>query len=83
MKPSWTLQDAKNKFSQVVKNALMDGPQYVTRRGVDVVVVVSVQEYETLTSHKPSFTDFLLQCPKLDDEYPFERRKEYPRELDL
>ena len=83
MKPSWTLQDAKNKFSQVVNNALMDGPQYVTRRGVDAVVVVSVQEYETLTSHKPSFTDFLLQCPKLDGENPFDRQKEYPRELDL
>ncbi|MCP4669307.1 MAG: type II toxin-antitoxin system prevent-host-death family antitoxin [Deltaproteobacteria bacterium] len=83
MKSSWTLQDAKNKFSQVVNNALLDGPQYVTRRGVEAVVVVSVQEYETLTSHKPSFTDFLLQCPKLDGENLFERRKEYPRELDL
>lgn len=83
MKPSWTLQDAKNKFSQVVNNALMDGPQYVTRRGVDAVVVLSVQDYQNLTSHKPSFTDFLLQCPKLDGEDPFARQKEYPRELEL
>jgi len=83
MEPSWTLQDAKNKFSQVVNNALLDGPQFVTRRGVDAVVVLSVQEYEHLTSHKPSFTDFLLQCPKLDGEDPFERQKEYPRELNL
>ncbi len=83
MKPSWTLQDAKNKFSQVVNNALLDGPQYVTRRGVDAVVVLSAQEYEHLTSHKLSFTDFLLQCPKLDGDDPFVRQKEYPRELDL
>ncbi len=83
MEPNWTLQDAKNKFSQVVNNALSDGPQFVTRRGVDAVVVLSVQEYEHLTSHKPSFTDFLLHCPKLDGEDPFERPKEYPRELNL
>lgn len=83
MKPSWTLQDAKNKFSQVVNNALANGPQYVTRRGMDAVVVLSVHEYERLTSHKPSFTDFLLQCPQLDGEEPFERSKEYPRELAL
>ena len=83
MKASWTLQDAKNKFSQVVNSALMDGPQYVTRRGADAVVVMSVKEYEALTTHKPSFRDFLLQCPKLDGEDPFERQIEYPRELEL
>ena len=83
MRQSWTLQDAKNKFSQVVNNALADGPQYVTRRGVEAVVVVSVHDYEHLTSHKPSFTDFLLHCPKLDGEDPFVREKEYPRELEL
>lgn len=83
MRSSWTLQDAKNKFSQVVNNALVDGPQYVTRRGVETVVVVSIQDYEHLTSPKPSFTDFLLHCPKLDGEDPFERPKEYPRELEL
>ena len=33
MEPSWTLQDAKNKFSQVVNNALLDGPQFVTPAG--------------------------------------------------
>ena len=83
MKPSWTLQEAKNKFSQVINNALADGPQYVTRRGIEAVVVLSVQEYEHLTSHKPSFTDFLLQCPKLDGENPFLREKQYPQELPL
>ncbi|OQY01329.1 MAG: prevent-host-death protein [Desulfobacteraceae bacterium 4572_130] len=83
MKPSWTLQDAKNKFSQVVNNAMSNGPQYVTKRGVHTVVVLSVKEYEHLISHKPSFTDFLLQCPKLHSKDPFERQKEYPPELDL
>ncbi|MCI5223757.1 MAG: type II toxin-antitoxin system Phd/YefM family antitoxin [Candidatus Electrothrix sp. AR4] len=81
---TWALQDAKNKFSQVVNEALMHGPQYVMRRGVDTVVVLSVRDYEKLTAQKPSFTDFLLSTPKIDnDADPFKRQHEYPRELDL
>ncbi len=81
---TWALQDAKNKFSRVVNEALTQGPQYVKRRGVDTVVVLSVRDYEKLTSQKPSFTDFLLSIPKIvNDADPFERQHEYPRELDL
>lgn len=83
LKTNWTLQDAKNKFSQLVNEALTQGPQYVMRRGVDTVVVLSVRDYEELTAHKQSFADFLLSCPKLDTDDPFQRRQEYPRELDL
>ena len=81
---TWALQDAKNKFSRVVNEALTQGPQYVKRRGVDTVVVLSVRDYEKLTSQKPSFTDFLLSIPKIDKNAdPFERQHEYPKELDL
>ena len=83
LKTNWTLQDAKNKFSQLVNEALTQGPQYVMRRGVDAVVVLSIRDYEELTSHKQSFADFLLSCPKLNADDPFQRRQEYPRELDL
>ena len=41
MNTSWKLQDAKAKFSQVVENALKIGPQYVTRRGQEAVVILS------------------------------------------
>lgn len=55
MKTTWKLQDAKAKFSKIVEEALNVGPQYVTRRGKEAVVVVSVEEYEKLISNKPSF----------------------------
>ena len=81
---TWALQDAKNKFSRVVNEALTQGPQYVKRRGIDTVVVLSVRDYEKLTSQKHSFTEFLLSAPRIDnDADPFERQHEYPKELDL
>ena len=42
----WKMQDAKAQFSRVVKLAREAGPQRVTYRGKDAVVVVSVKDYE-------------------------------------
>lgn len=83
MNTSWKLQDAKAKFSQVVENALKVGPQYVTRRGKDAVVILSVKEYQKITSPKPTLKDFLLNCPKMDDGFEFERQKDYPRDIEF
>jgi len=44
----WRLQDAKARFSEVVRLAQQAGPQRVTVRGRDAVVVVSSQEYDRL-----------------------------------
>jgi len=63
----WPLQDAKARFSEVVRRANADGPQVVTYRGVDRAVVVSAQEYRRLRPKRPSFVDMLLAIPKLDD----------------
>ncbi len=82
---AWKLQDAKAKFSQLVDLAMTDGPQVVTRYGKDAVVLLSVEEYENLSSQKPSFNAFLLSAPQLTENElaEFERQKDYPREIDL
>ena len=81
MRTTWKLQDAKAKFSKIVDNALKIGPQFVTRRGREAVVVISVEEYEELISNKPSFKEFLLSCPKMDDDFQLERQKDFPRSM--
>lgn len=42
---TWKLQDAKARFSEVVRKAQTEGPQRVTVHGRDAVVVVSASEY--------------------------------------
>lgn len=83
--PSWKLQDAKAKFSQLVDKALKEEPQYVTRHGRNAVVVISVEDYENMLVDKPDFKDFLLGIPKLseDESQYFERQKDYPRDIEL
>ena len=83
MKTIWKLQDAKSRFSKLVQDALTSGPQFVTKRGTETVVIISVDEYEKLISKKPVFKDFLLNCPKMDKDFKIERQKDYPRRIDL
>ncbi len=45
---AWKLEDAKAKFSEVVRRARHEGPQRVTYRGEDAVVVIAVEELKKL-----------------------------------
>jgi prevent-host-death family protein len=49
----WKLEDAKARFSEVVRHARENGPQRVTVRGQDAVVVMSVEEFDRLVPEKP------------------------------
>jgi len=78
----WQLQEAKQKFSALVRKALEGGPQVVTRHGQEVVVVVAAEEFRRLTGKKPDLKEVLLSGPPLDD-LELERSRELPREIDL
>lgn len=57
----WDQQEAKAKFSEVVRRARSEGPQLVTTRGAKAVVVLSAEDYLALIGRKPaSFRDLLL-----------------------
>ncbi len=59
----WTLQDAKNRFSEVVERAHREGPQRVTKYGKDAVMIVSVQDWSHLHDAEQSIADFFLKSP--------------------
>lgn len=63
---AWQLQTAKQKFSELVARALADGPQIVTRRGREVVVVLGIDEYRRLRGGETDFKRFLLEAPDFD-----------------
>jgi antitoxin Phd len=81
---NWSVQDAKNRFSEVVE-AARRMPQMVTKHGKPAVVVMDVVEYERLRhlerAQAPSFADLLLAMPQDDNEFP--RRDVRMRDLDL
>jgi prevent-host-death family protein len=62
----WQLQDAKQQFSRLVNLARSDGPQFVTRHGKDVAVVLDVDEYRRIRSDGGAFKRFLAEAPDFD-----------------
>jgi prevent-host-death family protein len=63
----WPLQDAKNRFSEVVQRARREGPQTITLRGERAAVVLSAADYDALARNRPSLVDDLLSGPIWDD----------------
>ena len=78
----WQLQEAKNHFSDVVNRARSEGPQIVTKRGVEAAVVLSYDKYRELMGQKMTFEEYLLTAPPFDD-LDLERSKEPGRDIDL
>jgi antitoxin Phd len=70
---SWSVQDAKNRFSEVAAAARRT-PQTVTKHRKPAVVIVDVAEYERLRRREraraPSFADVLLAMPQGSGEFP-------------
>lgn len=78
----WQLQDAKQRFSELVRLARAEGPQIVTRRGDRAAVVLSAEDYDRLTSARPDLVEYLLTAPDFD-ALELERSTEPAREVGL
>jgi prevent-host-death family protein len=83
MEAIWTVQDAKNRFSQVVELALHDGPQTVTRRGKETAVIISVSAFRELAGARGDLVRFLRSSPLAGAGLETDRRREFGREVDL
>jgi len=79
----WQLQEAKNKFSEVVRQSKY-GPQTITLHGKPSAVVISFDEYRTLTQPRKTLVDVLRGAPEGFSELMFERSRDTRlREVDL
>ena len=75
MKRMWQLQEAKNKFSEVVEEALSKGPQVVTRRGVEAVIILSYAEYRKLIASQKKLSEFFRDSPLAKADIDLSRDK--------
>ena len=80
---AWSLQDAKNRFSEVVNRALSDGPQVVTRRGEEVVVVIARKEFARLQKSGPGLVQFFRESPLVGVDLDLERDHSPLRDQEL
>ncbi|MGA1865567.1 MAG: type II toxin-antitoxin system Phd/YefM family antitoxin [bacterium] len=83
MKKVWSLQDAKNKFSEVVKEAQKEGPQVVTKRGIEIVIILSIEDYKKLIKPEISLVEFFQKSPLHGTDLDLKRSKEPSRKVDF
>lgn len=79
----WQLQEAKNKFSELVRKATEEGPQIVTKHGKESVVVISSEEYRKLEKPETKLVDFFRQSPLKGLQIEIERDKSPTRKIQL
>ena len=86
----WQIQDAKQRFSEMIRAVTSEGPQVITRHGEEVAVVVDIAEYRRLTRPTVDLRALLLGGPKLDDqaartlaEVEAGRKSDFGRPVDL
>ncbi len=77
----WPLQEAKNRFSEVINRALSQGPQTITRHREEVVVVLSQADYNRLKKSKTGLVEFFHQSPLVDIELGLDRDESLLRDI--
>jgi prevent-host-death family protein len=79
----WQLQEAKNKFSNLVDKARHDGPQVVTKHGKESVVIIAIEDYQKLNKPTTDLISFLKKSPLSDINLDLTRDKSSSRDIEL
>ena len=82
-KDTWTVANAKARFSELIDKAKSDGPQIVTRNGKPAAVLVSAEEWEKKTAPKGTLLEFLRNSPLRGADLDLSRLTDQPRDIEL
>jgi antitoxin Phd len=79
---NWQVQEAKQRFSELLRAARADGPQVVTRHGEEVAVVIDITDWHRLKGSPMDFKEYLRAGPAFDD-LDLGRPVEYLRDMEF
>lgn len=79
----WQVQEAKQRFSEMLRSAEAGEPQIVTKHGQAVAVIIDIAEYHRLRGESMSFMDYLRADAAADAGFEVDRRADLPRDVDL
>lgn len=83
MKNTWQLQEAKAKFSEVIKEAIQHGPQVITKHGVETALLISINDYKKVNKKQSKLSQFFRNSPLVNIDLDIKRSKDIPRETKL
>ncbi len=83
LSPVWAVAEAKARFSELIDRALDQGPQTITRKGRETVVVVSVQEWQRKSERMGNLAEFFAGSPLRDSGLVIDRPKDRSTPIEL
>lgn len=83
MSKAWQLQEAKNRLSEVVDKAISQGPQIVSRRGKEAVIILSIEDYRKINKPKKNLVEFFRESPLHGLDLDINRSSDLPRKIKL
>lgn len=66
--PKWQIQEAKSRFSELLEAVISRGPQIITKRGKDIVIILSIDEYKKFKNQTPTMIEKIRSAPRVDLE---------------
>ncbi len=80
---TWTVAEAKAKFSEIIERAMSEGPQTITRNAHLAAVVVGAEEWQRKTKRVGSLAEFFAESPLRESGLKIRRSKGRPRKISL
>lgn len=80
---TWSIAEAKAKFSEVIERAKTEGPQRVTKNGRAAVVVVAADEWDQRAGRTANLAEFFHNSPLRGSGIDLRRDKTPPRDTEL
>ena len=80
---TWTVAEAKAKFSEMIDRARSAGPQTITRNGRTAAVVVATEEWERKIRRQGSLAEFFASSPLRRSGLEIGRLRGRVRKVDL
>ena len=81
MSKTWQVQDAKARFSELLETSLAEGPQIVTKRGVETAVLVAIDEWRRMEQRARPELKALLLAPEARTDTPTPSRTKHRRRV--
>ena len=80
---TWTVAEAKAKFSEVIERAMSEGPQTITRNGRTAAVLVGAEEWQRKTNRAGNLAEFFAASPLRGSGLKMRRLKARPHKISL
>lgn len=77
MSKAWQVREAKTRFSAFLEASTKEGPQIVTKRGVETAVLVSIEQWRRLRKFQQPDLKALLLAPEARTDKLVPRRAQH------